>query len=1099
MKIVYGRSGCGKSYYLMNQIKENIEGAFKGPLLYIVPEQFSLMAEVDLSKTIGKGGIIKAEVVTFKRLCHRIYNEFGFKKTTLGPSSKVMLLYYLMSKNEGKLKVLKGVDKNSGLVSTVCDMISEFKRYNVTPETLKSFNPKTEYLKMKLDDLIFLYEAFEERINIDFIDKDDEFTKMSELIKNSSIVSGGKIFIDGFDGFTPQELNIIKELEKMADVTIALTLDDSDNNMFLLNKKTFQKLSKENEVETILLDEQKRFNNEELKHLEENYNSTYIKKHDDKTNHISISIENSPYTELENIARTILKKVRDENLRYENMAIVTRNIDGYKNDFKMVFSKYNIPYFFDDKHELSAQPLITLVSMLLDICTKNYSYESVFNYLKTGLSNIEDVNDIDIIENYVLEWGIKGNTWLKEWTWGKGDLEKINSIRKQIISPIAEFKSNFEKQKTVKDIAKEVYNFLIKINVYGNIQNKVEKLKEKENPSETEIEIINTYIQVWNIFIKFLDELVMVLGDEQVSFERFKNILNIGISEQQIGILPTTRDHVIIGDVNRTRNSNIKVLFVIGLNDGVFPMPYNDEGFINDAERNELLDGGVEIAKDTKMLLLEESFNIYKALTTPKDELYLSYPISNNDGTALRPSEVINTVKRIFPNIKIKSSVIEKDSLDSKVNTVNSTIPLLLNDIRKLADGKSVNANWQDIYLWFLNNQKDKVSYIEDALNYKNTIEYISKENANKLYGKEMNTSVSKLESYANCPFMFYVKYGLNAKERKIYKLDTPDVGIFLHEIIEKFSTYLLERNISFRSLTKEKSDEIVSVIVDNVLRDFKSNIMTSTNKMKQLSIKLKKLIKRVIWTIVLQIKSSEFEVVASEFEFGKGKEKPAIEIELEEGRKVLLSGKIDRIDVAKTEEGKFIRIIDYKSYSKEMKLFNVYSGLEVQLITYMDAVDELETMPGGILYLKLDNPMIKTTKDMTEEEIEEEIRKSLRMNGMIVANTRLIKAMDTEMLEESQNLNLKIKGEKTTGKTYVPSEEEFEKLRFHVRKTLREICEEIVKGNIKNQPTKCGGKTPCAYCDYKVICRFDRNLGNEIKYLKEMKKEEVWEQLKLI
>ena len=1098
MKIVYGRSGSGKSYYLMNEIKENIESYYKGPLLYIVPEQFSLTAEVDLSKLIGRGGIIKAEVVTFKRLCHRIYNEFGFKKTSIDSSAKTMLLYYLMSKNENKLKVLKGVDKNLGLVKTVSDMISEFKRYNVTPEILKTFNPKTEYLRMKLDDLIYLYEAFEEKVNIDFMDKDDEYTKMSELIKNSSIVKGGKIFIDGFDGFTPQELNIINELEKVSDVTIALTLDDSDNNMFLLNKKTFQKLSMQNEVEAILLDKQKRFNNEELKHLEENYNEMFIKKYDKETNHISISIENNPSTELENIAKTILKKVRDENLRYENIAIVSRNIDGYKNDFKMVFIKYNIPYFFDDKHELSAQPLITLVSMLLDMCTKNYSYESVFNYLKTGLTNIQDVNDIDIIENYVLEWGIKGNTWFKEWTWGKGDLAKINSIREQIITPITEFKNNFEKHKTVKDIAKELYNFLIKINVYGNIQDKIQKLREKENPSESEIEITNTYIQVWNIFIKLLDELVMVLGDENVSFDRFKNILNIGISEHQIGILPTTRDHVIIGDVNRTRNSNIKVLFVIGLNDGVFPMPYNDEGFINDAERNELLDGGVEIAKDTKMMLLEENFNIYKVLTTPKDELYISYPISNNEGTALRPSEVINTLKRIFPSIKIKSSIMEKDTLENKVNTVNSTVPILLNDIRKLADGKSVNANWQNIYMWFKENKEDKVSYIEDALNYKNTIEYISKENANKLYGTEMNTSVSKLESYANCPFMFYLKYGLNAKERKVYKLDTPDVGIFLHEIIEKFSTYLLERNISFRSLEKEKSDEITSIIVDNVLKDFKSNIMTSTNKMKQLSVKLKKLIKRVIWIIILQIKSSEFEVVASEFEFGKGKAKPAIEIEISEGRKVLLSGKIDRIDVAETSDGKFIRIIDYKSYSKEMKLFNVYSGLEVQLITYMDAVDELETMPGGILYLKLDNPMIKTSKDMSVEEIEDEIRKSLRMNGMIVANTRLIKAMDTEMTDESQNLNLKVKNEKYTGKTYVPSEEEFEKLRFHVRKTLREICEEIVKGNIKNQPTKCNGKTPCAYCDYKVICRFDKNLGNEFKYLKEMKKEEVWEQLKL-
>ena len=267
MKIIYGRSGCGKTYFAMNEIKENIKGAYEGPLLYIVPEQFSLTAEVDLSKIIGRGGIIKAEVVTFKRLCHRIYNEHGFKKDTLDTAAKTMLLYYIMSKNENKLKVLNGVSKNLGLVTTVSDMISEFKRYNVTPEILKSFAPKSEYLKMKLDDLIFIYEAFEEKNQGSYMDKDDEYTKMSELIKNSDIVKGAKIWIDGFDGFTPQELNIINELEKVADVSILLTLDDTDNNMFLLNKKTYQKLSKENNVETIYLSEQKRFNNIELKHL----------------------------------------------------------------------------------------------------------------------------------------------------------------------------------------------------------------------------------------------------------------------------------------------------------------------------------------------------------------------------------------------------------------------------------------------------------------------------------------------------------------------------------------------------------------------------------------------------------------------------------------------------------------------------------------------------------------------------------------------------------------------------------------------------------------------------------------------------------------
>lgn len=1098
MKIIYGRSGCGKTNFVLNEIKKSINESFEGQLFYIVPEIFLDVAEANLSNIIGVGGVINVEVLTLKRLCKKIYVENDFKKEVLDVPAKTMLIYYIMSQNENKLKVLKGASKNLGLVATVSDMISEFKRYNVDAEKIKKLKSENEYLKMKLEDLIFLYEEFEKKNNGTYIDADDEYTKVLDFIKDSKILNNAKIWIDGFDYFTPQELNIINELEKISNVSITLTFDNSDNNMFLQSKKIYEELKKENNVESVYKAEQKRFENIELKHLEENFNSSCIKKYDDETTYITIQIERNPDEEIENIARKILKKVREEDFRYENMAIATANVESYKNCFKTIFPKYNIPYYFgEEEEEFSSQPLIILVSMLLDICTQNYSYESVFNYLKTDLTNIEDINDIDVLENYVLEWGITANTWLKEWTFGKKDLLKLNYLREKLVEPIEEFKKNIINSKKISEFSKELYNFLIKIKVYENIQNKINSIRKNENTDEDEMEITNLYIKVWNAFIKLLDEIVMVLGEEIVTFEEFKNILKQGISKTQISDNKKVRDHIIIGDAKKIKNPQIKTLFIIGLNDGVFPSPHNDEGFINDSERSELLESGIELERDTKALLIEENFNIYKTLTVPSKELNISYPISDVNGKALRPSEVINSLKRIFSNLKICSDIMENLTLNENVVTIDSSLPIMLTQIREELDGEGNNEEWKKIYLWFNENAKEKISYIEESLNYKNTIKFIKQESAENLYGNEMNTSVSKLETFSNCPFKFYLQYGLNARERKTYKLDTPDVGIFLHEIIEKFSNYLLENKISFKEIEKEESDEIVSKIVEEVLSDFKAKIMTSNSKMKQLSSKLKRLIKQVIWIMVLQIKESEFEVLANEMEFGKDKTVKPIEIELSSGKKVLLNGKIDRVDVAKTSGGNYVRIIDYKSYSKEMKLFNIYAGLEVQLITYMDALDNLSYNPGGMLYLKLEEPMVKTKKNVLKEDIEEELRKSLRMNGMILADENLIKAMDTEMISESNNLNLKVSKEKYTGKTYVVEKEDFENLRKHVRKTLKNLCEEILSGNIENKPTKCKGKIPCDYCAYKDICRFDKELGNKFNTLFELKKDEIWEKLR--
>lgn len=1097
MRLIVGRAGYGKSYNCMNEIKQNIEEAYNGPLIYIVPEQFSLTAEYDVSKVLNKGGTLEVQVLTFKRLCHRIYNEFGYKTQNITKAGRAMLVYSIMKDLENDLLLLNGVDRKPGLVTTVCDLISEFKRYNILPETLLNANVSDKRLVDKLRELAYIYKEYKNRIEGKFLDTDDDLNAVLNFIDKSMLIEDAKIWIDGFDGFTPQELEVIKALNKKCDITIAISADEENSELFLLNRKTIDKLKRFTNVEELYLCEEKRLKNDELCFLEANYNTIVKLPYEGQTQSVEICINSNLYDEVENIAINILKKVRDEGYRYENILVATRNMENYKSIFKMIFERYKIPYFIDAKTDLSMQPLISLVLSLLDIVSKNFQTESVITYLKTGLTNIYDFNDIDQLENYVLSYGIKGTRWLENWKYGdEEENTKINDIRQKVVMPIVNFTSHLKSKTTVRELTITLYDFLREIEVDKSLQNFLEKVKNSENSSD--VMFVDSYIQVWNIFVKLLNEIVLTMGDDTTTFDKFASILKQGFLTQEIGLIPTNKDQVVIGDIARSKNSHIKILYVVGVNDGMFPMQYNDEGFLNDSERNILMEDGVEIAKDTKMMLIEENFNIYKILTTPSEELHLSYPIADSSGTTLRPSSIINQMKKMFKNITTYDYLISKQDWESLINTNESTFSHLAYSVREMKDNNEVDKRWTLVYKWFKENNPGFVSIIKSGLEFNNSVGKLSGDNAKSLYGSTINSSVSKMETYASCPFMFYLKYGLNIKERKIYKLQTPDVGVFMHDILDKFSKYLEQNGITWREVTKEEIDEIANKIVDDTLSEIKYQILTSSNRLKFMSIKLKRVIKRVLFVITTHIKNSEFDVTGSEINFGLNKEYPPIKIELEGGKMLLLSGKIDRLDIAKTADNKYVRIIDYKSSSKEINLSNVYYGLQLQLITYLDVVSTDEYTPGGALYLKLDDPIISTKKDITPEEVEEEIRNKLKMKGIILADVKLVKAMDTNMGTESHNLTLGVKKDGSFTKMPVATEEQLKDLCKHTKKLLKQFAEEILDGEVKNEPIKNKKHSPCEYCEYKEICNFDKELGNKFRLVNELKNEEVYEQIRL-
>ena len=1115
LRLVYGKSGTGKSTFLFNEIKEKISGDKK--IYIITPEQFSFTAERELINAVGTGAALNAEVLTFNRMAYRVMNEVGgATKTALSPCGKAMLIYNILLNEKSNLNFLGKSDENIELIST---QITEFKKHGVSLENLDEMieSSKDKYLKSKMNDMKIVFSKFEETIQNKYIDENDVLTILANQLLETNIFENTLIYIDEFVGFTKQEYDIIKILLNMASqVTINVCTDSleesnsPDTDIFYANKQTVQKIkdvAKEANVKMdkpVFMENVWRFKNDELKHIEKNlYSIPYKKYENENLKNIHLFLANNQYSEIENIAIKIVKLVKNEGYRYRDISIITKNLDTYSNLCKVIFNKYQIPVFIDEKKDLSQNIIVKYLLSILEIFAKNWSYESVFNYIKTGFLDIEP-EEIYALENYCLKWGIKYSKWYKgEWNFhdeddtNRAQIERFREIRKIIVNPLIKFKENLLGTNSAKEITKRLYEFLIE----NEIDRKLEE-KREELLNLNKVEIATEYETSWKIIMQVLDEIVLVFGDEKITFERYMQILKTGLGNSNLGKIPGTQDQVILGDIDRSRSHKIRTVFIIGLNDGMFPSVNKNEGYFNDNDRAILKENGIELAKGTIERLYEDNFNIYKAFTAASESIYLSYSSSGADGKTLRASMLVSKIKKLFPTIKEDSDIIKKES---EILIENNTFEELLNQLRDYKDeDKDLDDKWITAYNYYIGNENWKYKLVNSlkAISYTNMPERINKENIEKLYGKTLKTSVSRLEQYKSCPFSYYLKYGLNISEKDSFKVDSLDTGSFMHDTIDTFFNIVKERNIKIKFLTEEETNDIIEEIINEKLGLNKNFIFSSAPKYKVLAARLKRVVKKSMKYILESLKYSDFEVLGNEVEFKEGKEYSPIIIDLENGKKVEITGKIDRIDIAKTAEDKYIRIIDYKSSVKNIELNSVYAGLQLQLLTYLDAAcKEEDVLPAGVLYFNLIDPIIKSSKNMSEEDIENEIRKKFKMQGLILADINIVKMMDNKLEKGASTIvpaYIGKDGDLSQTKTSGVSRKQFEYLQKYMNKIIKQISEEIMSGNIDIHPYYKKKKTPCDYCKYKAICGFDTaNSNNQYNYINEAEKNAVLEMIK--
>ncbi|WP_071459105.1 helicase-exonuclease AddAB subunit AddB [Bacillus massilinigeriensis] len=1143
VRMVLGRSGSGKTELCLREIRNELAQNPEGnPIIYLVPEQMSFLSEYRLATTPGLGGMVRAQVYSFPRLAWRVLQETGGASrrhlTSVGIS---MMIRKIIEDKKQDLKIFQRAADKSGFIAQMEGMLTEFKRHAIGPEYLSQEIPGSKALKEKLHDIEMIYRRFEEELYGKYIDSEDYFRFLAEKIPQSKYLKGAEIFIDGFYQFTPLEIKVIEQLAlSCRKVTITLALDQpfytagpDELHMFRLTGETckalyesFRQLGVEIEDEVILKG-QKRWNNEALRHLEAEFDTRPVNPAT-AGEAVKLFQAVNRRAEIEGIAREILSLVRDKGYRFKDIAILMRNGNDYREILETIFRDYQIPYFIDQKRTMLNHPAIELVRSSLETVLGNWRYEPIFRAVKTDLlfpleADIYTYREkMDKLENYVLAYGIQGEKWTRKDRWvyrrirgleftdtAQTDAEKemeqeLNEMRLILTAPLLRMARRLKRADNGRKLCEAVYLFLEELDVPA-------KLEKWRSMAEEQGDLVaaREHDQAWNGIISLLDEFVEMLGDQKVAPRDFMSILDAGFESLQFSLIPPAIDQVLVANLEKSRVSEIKAAFVIGVNEGVLPAKQTEEGILGDDERQALGLMGIRIGAESRIKLLDENFLAYKAFTTPSEYLYVSYPIANEEGKALIPSSYIKRFQEIFTDLVQRIFAAEPSGLKEMeqltfVSNETSALSFLAIQLQQKKLNYPIFDFWWDVYDYFMESVqwRGTAKKVLSSLFYENRTKRLSESVSSDLFGEVIEASVSRMELFNSCPFSHYAQHGLKLRDRKIFRLEAPDIGELFHAALKYIAETVMDRNLSWARLTQQQTEELAKEAVVTLAPRLQNEILLSSNRHHYIRQKLQNIITRASLVLGEHAKLSGFAPVGVELGFGRNGDLPPLGFSLKNGAKMQLVGRIDRVDKAEDESGIYLRVIDYKSSGKELNLTEVYYGLALQMLTYLDIVLThskgivgKRAVPAGVLYFHVHNPIINARKMLTLDEIEEEIMKQFKMNGLLLADEHVIRLMDRSL--ESGNSDIISAGFKKDGTltkaSKVATRNDFDYLRQFVREKYVETGDEIIGGNVDISPYRLKDKLPCTFCSFKSVCQFDPSLGtNDYRKLDPKKKDDI-------
>lgn len=1104
LQFYFGPSGSGKSKRLHQDV---LHMAAKDPdcnFLFLVPDQFTMQTQTDLVKESPGGGIMNIDVLSFGRLTHRIFEETGYgRKPVLDDTGKSLVLRKVASSVKEELPVLSGNLNKIGYIHEIKSAISEFKQYGLSVERvgeLAEFSKSRGTLYYKLKDLKTLYQAFDTYVAERFITTEDTLALLSRAVHESKIMKNSVVIFDGFTGFTPIQYRLIAELMELSRmVIVSVTLGEGENpyrimgeqELFYLSKKTVRDLQKwaqkrnVRQAEDVYLGKGglPRFReSRELAHLEKQLFRYPLKPYEDSQKDsipaIQIREAMSPAGEVRGACILIKKLVLEQNYSYRDIAVVTGELETYGDFFEREAATYDIPVFIDRTRGILLNPFLEYIRSALRIVLQNFSYESVFHYLRSGLADFT-MEETDLLENYILATGIKGR---KKWgeLFTRNATEQINELRARLYGQMTPL---LQKQETASGYVKALYEFI----VAGRIQEKLLTFEEQFR-ADGEEERAKEYAQIYRLVMELLNQIEGLLREEAMTLQEFADILDSGFAEIEVGTIPGGVDRVIVGDMERTRLNQVKVLLFLGVNDGNIPRNANKGGIISDIDREFLKDSDIELAPTPRQQMFTQRLYLYMNMTKPSERLYLSYARISSDGKTLRPSYLIDTVKALFPCAYQGNLMEGKESVTERIMGKKDALPYVAEELRERAQGRAGGMTDEDFFslcriYWEDSAFRSQMEKLLQAAYEHYEHKPLGAMIARMVYGTVLENSVSRLERYAACAYAHFLQYGLNLKEREVFQLENTDLGNIYHEVLEVFSHRLKEHGYTWLDFPKEEGEQLLWEALENCSMQYGETILYSSARYQYMIERMYRILKRTIWALKEQLKSGKFLPEAFEMSFSRVENLDAVNITLSEEEKMKLRGRIDRLDTCEDEDHIYVKVIDYKSGNKKFDLAAVYYGLQLQLIVYMNVAAEMmkkshpdkEVVPAALLYYHVNDPMIKSEEELSPEQVNDQLLKELRMNGLVNDSEEVIGLLDGSFATKSSIIPVERKSDGSlSARSSVVNRQDYEVISNYVNQKIHQFGTEILQGNIEVNPCEQGNTESCTYCTFREICAFD-------------------------
>lgn len=1135
LRFCFGPSGAGKSHRIYEEIMQRAAEEPGRNFLIIVPDQFTMQTQKDLVMRSDRDGILNIDVLSFGRLSHRILEEVGTKEMpVLDDTGKSLVLQKVAADLKEQLPAMGSLLHKQGYIHEVKSAISEFMQYGISTQDMDKLitsAQKRGALAMKLKDLKTLYRGFQDYIRDHFITTEETLDVLRRSLSKSKILKGSVVVFDGFTGFTPIQNRLIQELmrvcaETIVTVTIGVGEDpykmDGEQKLFHLSKKTvadLEKLAAEAEVERgedlFVKGGPNRFAKAPALHyLEQNLFRYQYEPYAGEQQEIHMFEALSPREEVHQTALYIRHLIREQGMTYRDIAVVIGDLEGYASYVETEFGQLEIPCFLDRTRGIVLNPMIEYIKSALQLYIKDFSYDTVFHFLRSGMADISR-EEIDELENYVIRTGARGyRTYSRLFTRRTEELqgnaegseqaeektmERLNRIRQQFMDAVEIL--HMGSREKAGDYVSHLYDFLEQNQVQQKLLNYQQQFEKEGDLSRA-----REYAQIYRLVMDLLDQVYELLGEEEISRQEFADILEAGFGEITVGTIPQNVDRIVVGDMERTRLKQVKVLFFLGVNDGNIPKNASKGGIISDMDREFLIESGTEMAPSPRQQMYIQRLYLYLNMTKPSEQLYLSYAKVNSEGKGIRPSYLIDTVRKLFPAMSVEYP--QNRSRLEQIEGRQEGARYLAEELREYVEGTLPEEERQDFYLMYRAYEADAAG--RDLLTRAAFRRYresgLSRIVARALYGQQLENSVSRLETYAACACRHFLQYGLSLQEREEFGFEASDMGTVYHAVLENFAGKLAESNLTWWDFTEDFAAKAVKESVEAYAATYGETVLYSSARNEYAITRMSRILTRTVLTLQKHLKQGSFQPDDYELSFRFAEDLDSIHVDLSEDEKMHLQGRIDRIDVSEDAEHVYVKVIDYKSGNRKFDLAALYYGLQLQLVVYMNAAMEMESrkhpdkeiVPAALLYYHIDDPTIETPVELTDEQINEQILAKLRMNGVVNSDPEVVERLDRYMQDKSVVIPVEKKKDGSfSARSGVLSREEMQLISSYVDAKIRSIGREILDGKIAANPYEKGNEEACTYCAYKKVCGFDGSIpGYEKRQLEDLDKQALMQRM---